>query len=245
MHGFTGNPWEVEPLANALKESGYQVLTPLLPGHHILKKRMGKATAEEWIQAVEEIVKNAFKENKEIHLIGFSMGALIAALIASRYKISTLVLLSPAVYMVTPKVLVKRIRNFYQLAKENRKLLSDTILNNLSSIYSTPFYNILQFQKSVRQAKKIFPYIHIPICIIHGQKDEIVDPRSSEWVYRVVPSKEKELHYLCNSKHLICQGCEADTVNQTVIAFLEKHHLTGSSTATMLKPDDNTALAGD
>jgi carboxylesterase len=228
IHGFTGNPWEVEPLAKALERNGYEVMTPLLPGHSNEEERMEKVTSLDWIQVIEKIVENAIEENKEIHMIGFSMGAMIASLMTCRYKISTLVLLSPSVYVLTPHVIKTRIKSFFQLTRKNRSLLGYTILNNLSSMRSTPLYNVFQFQKIVSHAKKIFQHIYIPICIIHGQKDEIVDPRSSEWIYRVAPSKEKELHYLPNSRHLICQDCEVDTVIQTIIKFLEKYHLTGS-----------------
>ena len=224
IHGFAGNPWEIEPLANALERMGYEVMTPLLPGHSINKERMEKATALDWIQMIEKIVKHAIEENKEIHLIGFSMGAMIASIIAYRYQISTLVLLSPAVYVLTPYVLKMKLEKFFQHTRKNRSLPSHTILNNQSFIRSTPIYNVFQFQKIVHQAKRIFQHISIPICIIHGQKDETVDPRSSELIYRVASSKEKELHYLPLSKHHICQDCEVDSVIQMVIKFLEKYH---------------------
>jgi len=33
VHGFTGSPWELEPLVDALAGAGYAVRAPLLPGH--------------------------------------------------------------------------------------------------------------------------------------------------------------------------------------------------------------------
>ncbi|MCM2532768.1 alpha/beta fold hydrolase [Neobacillus pocheonensis] len=226
IHGFAGNPWEIEPLAHALERMGYEVMTPLLPGHRMNKGRMGKATSLDWLQMMEKIVKQAMEENKKIHLIGFSMGAMIASIMAYRNQISTLVLLSPAVYAVTPYLLKMKLEQFFHRprTRENRLLSGQRILKNPSFIRSTPLYNLFQFQKIVREAKMIFQHISIPICIIHGQKDETIDPKSSELIYRVVSSKEKELHYLPHSKHHICQDCEVDTVIQIVTKFLEKYH---------------------
>jgi carboxylesterase len=224
IHGFTGNPKEVEPLANALEQMGYVVITPLLPGHSINKGKMEKVTALDWIQMIEKFVKQAIAENKEIHMIGFSMGAMIASIIAYRYQISTLVLLSPAVYVLTPNLLKMKLGGFFQQTKKTHSLSEHTLLNNQSLIRSTPIYNVFQFHKIVRQAKRIFQHISIPICIIHGQKDETVDPRSSELIYSVVSSIEKELHYLPLSKHHICRDCEVDTVIQMVIKFLKKYN---------------------
>lgn len=221
IHGFAGNPGEVAPLAHTLEQMGYDVMTPLLPGHSLNKERMEKATALDWIQMIEKIVKHEIEDNKEIHLIGFSMGAMIASIVAYRYQISTLVLLSPAVYVITPYVLKMKLAEFFQQNKKNRSLSGHT---HQSFIRSTPIYNVFQFQKIVRQAKRIFRHISIPICIIHGQKDETIDPSSSALIYRVSSSKEKELHYLPLSKHHICQDCEVDTVIQIVTKFLEKYH---------------------
>lgn len=224
IHGFAGNPQEVAPLAHALERKGYEVVTPLLPGHHSDKKRMEKITASDWLQVIEEIVRQAIDEKKDIHLIGFSMGAMIASIMASRYQIATLVLLSPSVYVFTPFVLKMRMEKFFQYIRKNRSLPVQTMLSNRALISSVPIHNVLQFQKIVRHAKRIFRHISVPICIIHGQMDETVDPKSSEWIFRAALSKEKELHYLPLSKHHICHDCEGDTVIQMVTAFLEKHH---------------------
>lgn len=221
IHGFAGNLQEVEPLAHALTEMDYEVITPLLPGHSKDKRRMEKVTALDWLEMIEKMIRRAIEEGKHIHLIGFSMGAMIASIMADRYKITTLVLLSPAVYVLTPHVLRMRWKELFHSATWNRPL-SDHSVNRLF-IRSIPIHNVFQFQKIVRQAKRIFRRISVPICIIHGQKDETVDPKSSEWIFRIVSSKDKELHYLPHSRHHICLGSESSTVIQTVSEFLEKH----------------------
>lgn len=224
IHGFSGNPWEVEPLAKALEQMGYEVITPLLPGHSIDNERMAKVTALDWIQMIERMVKQAIEEKKEIHMIGFSMGAMIASMMAYRYQLSTLVLLSPAVYVLTPNLLRMKLEKFFLQTRKDRALSNQTVPKNLSFIRSVPLYNFFQFHKLIRQAKGIFQHISIPICIIHGQKDETVDPKSSELIYSAASSTEKELHYLPLSRHHICQDCEAESVIQTVINFLKKYH---------------------
>lgn len=222
IHGFAGNPHEVEPLAHALVKMDYEIITPLLSGHSMDKNRMEKATAMDWLEMIETIIKRAIDEEKHVHLIGFSMGAMIASIMADRYKITTLVLLSPAVYVLTPHLLSKRLREFFHASVPNQSPLDQTI--NSFSIFSIPVHNVFQFQKVVRQAKNVFRQISVPICLIHGEMDETVDPKSSEWIFRVVASKDKELHYLPLSRHHICLGPESDRVIQRVSRFLEKHH---------------------
>ncbi|WP_332236685.1 alpha/beta hydrolase [Sporolactobacillus sp. KGMB 08714] len=225
IHGFAGNPQELAPLAQALKQKGYEVITPLLPGHRMDRRRMEKITAPDWLHVIEDIVEHAIEEKKEIHLIGFSMGAMIASITACRYRTATLVLLSPSLYVLSPGVLKIRLKNFWQYMRKNHGLPPvRVILSNRSFAGSVPVHNLLQFQKIVRRAKRIFRRISVPVCIIHGRMDEIVDPKSSEWIFHTVLSTEKELHYLPHSKHHICHDSESGAVIKTVTAFLEKHH---------------------
>ncbi|MCO7126479.1 alpha/beta fold hydrolase [Sporolactobacillus shoreicorticis] len=223
IHGFAGNPWEVEPLARALEHSGYEVTTPLLPGHDRNKKQMKKITVPDWLHAIEKIVIRAKDDKKEIHLIGFSMGAMIASITASQYPISSLVLLSPSVYVLTPHIFKMRLKKFRQRKKMKPNEYDPVLLNHSQLTQKIPIANIFQFHKVVRQAKQIFHTIHVPICIIHGKCDETIDPKSAELIFRVAASQEKELHYLPCARHHICHGAEAEKVIRFVTAFLNKH----------------------
>ncbi|WP_028975716.1 alpha/beta hydrolase [Sporolactobacillus terrae] len=223
IHGFAGNPWEVEPLAHALEHAGFEVITPLLPGHDRDKKHMEKITARDWLQAIEKMVTRAKDDKKEIHLIGFSMGAMIASIMASKYPIASLVLLSPAVYVLTPHVFKMRWERFHQRNKRRPEDDDPELLNHSQFTQKIPVANVFQFRKVVGQAKRIFHNIHVPICIIHGKRDETIDPKSAELIFRTAASNEKELHYLPHARHHICQGDERDKVIQFVTLFLNKH----------------------
>ncbi|SFG33854.1 alpha/beta hydrolase [Sporolactobacillus nakayamae] len=217
IHGFAGNPWEVEPLAHALEHSGFDVITPLLPGHDRDKKHMEKITALDWLQAIEKMVIQAKDAKKEIHLIGFSMGAMIASITASRYPISSLVLLSPAVYVLTPHVFKMRLDRFRHRKKRGVEDYDSSFTQKI------PIANVFQFHKVVRQARRIFHNVHVPMCIIHGERDEMIDPKSAELIFHAAASEEKELHYLPHAQHHICQGDERDKVIRFVTLFLNKH----------------------
>ncbi len=134
-----------------------------------------------------------------------------------------MVFLSPAVYVATPQVIVNRSRHIFKLMREDRSLFNNRFRNNLRSVGSSPFYNVLQFQKVVRHAKKVIPHLHVPVCITHGAEDEIVDPKSSWWIYRTISSEHKELHLLPGSRHLVCHDNEVNLLIQTVTGFLNKY----------------------
>ena len=53
LHGFAGNPGEVEPLRDFLTKQGYRVECPLLPGHGKTKSELSKTTHDDWIMSAE------------------------------------------------------------------------------------------------------------------------------------------------------------------------------------------------
>lgn len=223
IHGFAGNPWEIEPLAHALKTLGYRIRMPLLPGHRMNNERMKKTTALEWIQKIEKIVLHSLAHYKKTHIIGFSMGAMIASIMAYRFPITSLVLLSPAVFVLSPFLFKRKLEKFFHHSQGRKLSDSKRIVRIPPFIQISGISNIVQFQKVVSQAKRIFQHISIPVSIIHGAKDETADPKSSELIYRLTSSLEKELHILPQSGHHICLDSEVDTVIQLVRGFLEKY----------------------
>ncbi|EHL2514775.1 alpha/beta fold hydrolase, partial [Listeria monocytogenes] len=78
IHGFTGSPSEVKPLADYLREhTDWDVLAPTLPGHDHLR-HLKNVTYKDWIVFVDSILSQMLKEDDEVYIIGFSMGGLLA-----------------------------------------------------------------------------------------------------------------------------------------------------------------------
>lgn len=85
IHGFTGSPSEVKPLADYLREhTDWDVLAPTLPGHDHLR-HLKNVTYKDWIVFVDSILSQMLKEDDEVYIIGFSMGGLLAGWLARHY----------------------------------------------------------------------------------------------------------------------------------------------------------------
>lgn len=123
IHGFTGSPYEVEPLVDFLKKhTDWEIAAPTLPGHGETLQLKG-VRYKDWIKHAEEELKKLMVKCETVYVIGFSMGGLIAAYLAVNYPVKKLVLLSPAAYYVNPK----------QLAADIRKMVKDTFRGELQN----------------------------------------------------------------------------------------------------------------
>lgn len=98
LHGFTGTPWEVLPLAEGLAALGYHVRVPRLPGHGTVPEDMRFAGRAEWEQAAQDEL-DALAEAKRVVVAGLSMGGLLAVRLAARNRerVAGLVLMAPVV----------------------------------------------------------------------------------------------------------------------------------------------------
>jgi carboxylesterase len=96
VHGFTGSPWEVRPLGEALADRGYHVEAPLLPGHGGEPEAMLWVTWREWLGAAEAALRR-LAGFERVLVSGLSMGALLSLLLAARHpsRVKGLALLAP------------------------------------------------------------------------------------------------------------------------------------------------------
>ncbi|MEN0644638.1 alpha/beta fold hydrolase [Alkalicoccobacillus gibsonii] len=220
IHGFTGEPWEIEPIAESLrKQKGWLVYAPTLPGHGP-DEDLREVTYQEWLYMVEVAALELIKRCEEVYVIGFSMGGLLACYIAAKYEIKKLVLLSAAAYYLNPPMLFESVR-----AAVHTRLTGQAEPDQLVDLYThkmthTPMNAVRQFMTAVKKIRPYIRHVHTPVLIIQGEKDALVPRKSSEFLFRTIASEEKHIHYLKNGRHMICHGFEKDQLMFLIHDFL-------------------------
>src|SRR5437764_4618246 len=97
VHGFTGNPQSMRPLAEAFAAAGYTVELPLLPGHGTKVEDMILTRWEDWSAAAEAAYEDLAKRVDKVVVAGLSMGGTITAWLGTRHpEIAGLVLINAA-----------------------------------------------------------------------------------------------------------------------------------------------------
>jgi carboxylesterase len=220
IHGFTGSPYEVEPLAAYLKKhTNWEIAVPTLPGHGETLQLKG-IRYKDWIKYAEEELKKLMEKCETVYVIGFSMGGLIAAYLAVHYPVKKLVLLSAAAYYVNPK----------QLAMDIGKMVKDTFRGELQNndlfhrykkkIKDTPISATFQFRSLVSNIRPILEKIEIPTFIAQGEADGIVPSKSAKYIYEKIGTEHKNIKYIKNSGHMICHCDENEELFSDILDFL-------------------------
>lgn len=209
LHGFTGAPSDVEPITNMLREHDWNCRTPMLPGHENGFANIGNVRWTDWITTVEQEAELCARQYGSFSVVGFSMGGLLAAYVANRYPVERVVLLNASVIYVSPM-------RFFSFVWEKLRERDMTQFRRVSKVPQTA---LLQFMKMAARLRHEFRYIRQPTLICQSGRDQIVHPRSAEYLRRVIPGETQVITFP-RSKHVICWDVETDQVVSCVKRFL-------------------------
>ncbi len=241
LHGLRSSPLELSRLAKDLYGEGFSVCAPNIP-----KYCFGTACGiwPEWVDHVQKVLWELRQKYKTVSVLGLSMGATLAMVLAQREQVSGLVLLSTALAYdgwVMPwynfllnfsKVIPFASRFRYAEAEPfgvknpemramiKRALAKDRISEMGADVLS--FDYVAQGNLLIKEARANVSFIDCPTLFIHAADDETVHMRNPEWIYERIASKDKEFIYLGDSYHMITVDNERETVNQESIRFLKK-----------------------
>lgn len=98
LHGFTGNPSSMRPLAERFAAAGFAVELPRLPGHGTTVEDMATTSWADWSAAAEAALASLAARADRVVVAGLSMGGTLAVWLATRHpEVAGLVLVNPAV----------------------------------------------------------------------------------------------------------------------------------------------------
>lgn len=217
IHGFTGSPEEVKPLGEELKKNDYRVEIPVLAGHMGSRKDFKRVKWREWVQTAEKSLEELYRYTPDVIIIGFSMGGMIAAHLATRYPVKKLILLSTPLFYPNFRQIFMDLK---EEMRSNGRKIPAKLWDYLWKLLIIPKRPVWQFHQLVKNLSQDIPKVAVPTLIIHGNRDDIVHPRSSQEIYNQIAASEKELYFLPNSKHIICRDQEVDILKELVLQFI-------------------------
>ncbi|MGJ9459415.1 alpha/beta hydrolase [Oceanobacillus sp. CF4.6] len=220
IHGYTGGPYEVEPLAEYLRENtNWYIEVPTLPGHG-KELHLKNVSYKKWINAAENELKKLQNQYEKVYVIGFSMGGMIAAYLAAKYKIDKLVLLATS----------GRYLSFKQIGLDFADVIGDGIRGGLKDnkmfnhykkkLGAVPMKANFEFMKLVRFTRRYLDKVESPVLIAQGHLDGMVPYKTAYYLDKEIHSDQKEIVFFDRSRHLICLGDDKDTLNGMVYDFL-------------------------
>jgi carboxylesterase len=237
LHGFTGTPFEVRPLAEALAAQGFTTLAPVLAGHGGTVGDLARTTHVDWLASAEAALEALRSETggAPVVLAGFSMGGLLAlrlarlhpqtvaalAIMAAPLRLSPLHAAGVRAIARLPRMLHKGILR--ALPKSSGFDVVDQTMAALNpSLAALPLAGANSLLDLGQIVRADLPHITTPILVAHGAHDRTVPFEDSLELIGTIGSPVVERLWLERSGHLLAIDVERRTLIDAVSRFFAK-----------------------
>jgi carboxylesterase len=212
LHGFLGTPAEMRGLGEALHQEGWTVHAPLLPGFGSDMGTLLERRHEEWVAAAERAAQDlADRGHAPLILVGFSMGAALALMIAGRAQPQAIALLAPfswpeprwlasVEFLVRPFLPIglrpMRKANFdsEQMRAGMMKFmpgidLDDPAVRAAIRDFRVPLGLIDQIRAVSRKAQAAAAGANAPVLVVQGERDSVARVAQTEALINRLPKR--------------------------------------------------------
>jgi carboxylesterase len=222
LHGFTGNPQSLRPLAEAIAAVGYTVDLPLLPGHGTAVEDMIPTRWEQWSAAADSAYTTLAAACDEVAVVALSMGGTLACWLAEHHpEIKGLALVNPFIDPPADE-LRALLRELLSSGTEVAPGVgSDIAKEGVAELAypGTPVAAALSLFEGIDDTAAHLGRISCPVLLLSSRNDHVV-PSSSGDVLQAGVAGPVERVWLEKSFHVATLDNDADEITSRVLAFV-------------------------
>jgi esterase/lipase len=228
IHGFMSGPEELRSLGERLHAGGCHVIGVRLKGHGTSPWDLRERNWHDWAESVERGYDILRAYSREIHLVGFSTGGLLALNLAESRP-------GPQIRSVTSVSAPVHFRNrnmvFVPLLHHANKLVSWVTSEGLVPFRpNSPENPQINYQhipiRALYQLQQLIDYIitnrvkiNADVHLFQGDQDPVVDPESVRTLERLVDAKSKNVCILKSEMHGVVYR-DIDHVQEKICASI-------------------------
>jgi len=221
LHGFTGNPQSMRPLAEALATAGFTVELPLLPGHGTAVEDMVPTRWEDWSGSAESQFQALAARCDRVVVVGLSMGGALTCWLAERHPhVAGIALVNPMVHAPDAEFRAG-IQSLLDAGTEVFDAIGSDIKKEgpVEAAYpGTPLAAVLSLFEGVDEVEGRLADIRCPTLLLSSREDHVVDPVSGEVLVASVGGPVERV-FLEDSYHVATLDNDAPLIEDRVVAF--------------------------
>lgn len=259
LHGLSGSPVEMHHLARCLRQSGFAVHIPAIPGYGFGTRTdpFDTGTWEQWVAYASGALDILSQRHERIYLAGLCIGSVLALRLAmERPKlVSAMSLISitlehdgwatpwyrKMVRLACHTPLRRRAklheRHPYGLKNERlRERVARAMKVEGSSAAGAEFLPLSGMHQAYRLSGAVQRDIRrvvTPSLVLHSLDDDVASTRSAEFVARNIQTSEVRTVLYRDSYHILTMDNDREAVAEETIAFFRRH---GAQPADIEKP---------
>lgn len=250
VHGLTGTPAEMRPIASQLVKDGFSVMCPRLSGHCGSIGELKRSKWQDWYGSIEQAFEALKQTHSRVYVSGLSMGALIALKLAEEKgeRVNGLGLLSTTFFydgwniprlrqkFLLPLVLYSPLRYVmswrelppYGIKCERTRAFVHAVLTQRDAmsaekvgISRTPAVTVHESIRLIRAVKKLLPGVHSPVLIVHSTEDDMASVKNAQYVANHISSTKVETYLVDDTYHVLTLDKRKNDVARRLAAFFK------------------------
>jgi len=223
VHGFTGNPSSMRPVADALAAAGFTVDLPRLPGHGTSVDDMLDTGFPDWLGEASAAYQELAGRCRTVAVVGLSMGGSLTAWLASEHpEIAGIACLNA---IVSPPDGMRV--GVEQMLADDMTVMpgigSDIAKPGVaeSAYADTPLRPLLTLFDAATELEARLGRISCPVLIVTSPQDHVVDPANGDLLATAV-SGPVERVTAADSYHVVTLDHDGPAVVEAVVSFCAK-----------------------
>lgn len=226
MHGLSGTPYEVRPVAEALAAAGLRARGIALPGHCTSPEDLARTSRHAWVDAAGAALDELRAQHDRVVLVGVSMGGVVALRVAQEAKVDALVTIGSPLELDAP------IRWFVPLVKHLMPMLEKrggSDIRDAAARERHPGYSVMPLaavHELIRLQSEVKPglgRVETPLLVAHGAHDRTSHPRNAQMIHDGVGSEVREIVMYERSGHVVPVDHDGRALSERVVVFLGEH----------------------
>lgn len=269
VHGITGGPAEMKPLARKLAAEGFTVSCPQLAGHCSTLAELKRTGWRDWYATVESALDTLRQQCDTIFVSGLSMGALLALKLAAGHPehIQGVATLSATFFydgwnvprlrqrFILPILLHSPLRYFLSWREPSPYGIKDERIRNIiASVYQSdtanmpekygysefPGVTILETFRLIRAATRDLGDVVSPLLIVHSTEDDMASLKNARFLASRVGSPLVDTYFVDDTYHVLTLDRRKDDVAERVAEFFLSQQ--SASALTKIEKADTPAI---
>ena len=228
LHGFTGSPVSVRPLAELLSKRGFAVELPRLPGHGTRPLDLLPTRYADWRAEALAALTRLRARTPQVCVVGLSMGGTLALDLATTDVVDGVVTINAQI-LDRRGLIVKLgpiIEKFLPMAPASAAGLTKNDIKKggdedaYSWVASAAGNSLMRALPQVRARLKS---LTCPLLVIHSREDHTVPPANSKALPNLVgtPSPSVAVLELRDSYHVATLDNDLPLIDERVASFAE------------------------
>jgi len=224
IHGFTGNPSSMRPVAEAFAAAGFAVELPRLPGHGTTIDDMLTTSWDDWSAEAEAAYQRIAARSSKVVVAGLSMGGTLTVWLAENHpEIAGIVAINAAVAPQAPEI-VEMVRG---MVDEGQTLMpgigSDIAKPGVieSAYEGTPLKPLLSLIGAAEGVSERLGDVTCAVLIMTSPDDHVVDPAASDLLAEKVSGPVERVS-LERSFHVATVDYDAELIQERAVEFGKK-----------------------